>query len=151
MSSLGVFMTTPSDANYQRVIRAGVIASCFTCELRAIIDPYETLPVLEQANDIVIFCNSKAALRVILNGGSRITEEICSRLFRLQDSLFLLLFTSTNLYVDNIEQIDRTVVWAHGTIRCSPFLDTTSSSSQCPPVGGGAWRGGASSDGILNT
>ncbi|GFY06913.1 transposable element Tcb2 transposase [Trichonephila clavipes] len=35
---LGVFMTTPSDTNYQRVVGAGVLSSCFTCELRAIIE-----------------------------------------------------------------------------------------------------------------
>ncbi|GFX29580.1 ribonuclease H [Trichonephila clavipes] len=82
----GVFMTTPSDANYQRVIGAGAIASCFTCEIQAIIevlDLYETLPILEQTRDLVIFCDSRAAFQAILNGGSRITEEICSRLFRL--------------------------------------------------------------------
>ncbi|GFV73165.1 hypothetical protein TNCV_3113131 [Trichonephila clavipes] len=33
-----VFMTTQSDTNYQRVIGAGAITSCFTYELRAIIE-----------------------------------------------------------------------------------------------------------------
>ncbi|GFV51975.1 hypothetical protein TNCV_1323281 [Trichonephila clavipes] len=47
----GVFMITPSDANYQHVVGAGAIASCLTCELRTIIeavDLFETLPILEQ-------------------------------------------------------------------------------------------------------
>ncbi|GFW64695.1 uncharacterized protein TNCV_700981 [Trichonephila clavipes] len=57
-------------------------------ELQAIIeavDLYETLPILEQAKGLVIFCDSTVALQAILNRGSRITEEICSRLFRLQE------------------------------------------------------------------
>ncbi|GFW34484.1 hypothetical protein TNCV_501021 [Trichonephila clavipes] len=54
---LGVFITTPSDANYQ-VIGAGAIASCFPCVLRTIfeaLDIYETLPILELAKGLVIF------------------------------------------------------------------------------------------------
>ncbi|GFX59819.1 hypothetical protein TNCV_1778581 [Trichonephila clavipes] len=35
---LGVFLTTSSGTVYQRVIGAVAIASCFTCELRAIIE-----------------------------------------------------------------------------------------------------------------
>ncbi|GFV87095.1 uncharacterized protein TNCV_5113131 [Trichonephila clavipes] len=73
----GVFMTTPSDENYQRVFSAGSIATCFTYELRAMIealDQYETLPILEQARGLVIFCDSKAALQAILKGGSRIND-----------------------------------------------------------------------------
>ncbi|GFX54110.1 transposable element Tcb1 transposase [Trichonephila clavipes] len=65
----GVFMTTASNESYQRVI--GVIASCFTCELPAIIEAlnlYETLPILEQAKSLVIFCDSKTAFQAILNG-----------------------------------------------------------------------------------
>ncbi|GFX31747.1 uncharacterized protein TNCV_170801 [Trichonephila clavipes] len=41
----------------------------------------KTTKPLEQAKGLVIFCDSKAALQAILN----ITEEICSRLFRLQE------------------------------------------------------------------
>ncbi|GFU95641.1 RNase H domain-containing protein [Trichonephila clavipes] len=85
---LGVFITTPSDATYQRVIDAGTIISCFICELRVIIealDVYETLAILEQAKGLVIFCDSKAALHAILNRGSWITQGICSRRFRLQE------------------------------------------------------------------
>ncbi|GFX06917.1 hypothetical protein TNCV_1202321 [Trichonephila clavipes] len=36
------------------------------------------------------------------------------------------LFLSTNLYLNNIEQIARTVIWTHGS---GPIMDTTSSSS----------------------
>ncbi|GFU29001.1 uncharacterized protein TNCV_471161 [Trichonephila clavipes] len=36
------------------------------------------------------------------------------------------LFSSTNLYVNNIEQIARTVIWAHGNISFGPVIDTTS-------------------------
>ncbi|GFX18576.1 hypothetical protein TNCV_3371491 [Trichonephila clavipes] len=64
------------------------LSSCFTCEPRAKIealDLYETLPILEQAKGLVISCDSNAALQAILNRGSWITEEICSRLFRLQE------------------------------------------------------------------
>ncbi|GFW97879.1 hypothetical protein TNCV_1426421 [Trichonephila clavipes] len=67
----GVFMTTPSDGTYQQVFGAGAIASCFTCEPRAIIealDLYETLPILEQVKGLVIFCDSKAVLWAILYG-----------------------------------------------------------------------------------
>ncbi|GFT31430.1 hypothetical protein TNCV_608511 [Trichonephila clavipes] len=49
-------MTTPSDAHSEQVIDAGVIASCFSCELRAIIetlDLYGTLPILEQDRVVV--------------------------------------------------------------------------------------------------
>ncbi|GFW78586.1 hypothetical protein TNCV_2243861 [Trichonephila clavipes] len=81
-------MATTSDTNYKRVIGAGAIASCFTYKLRAIIeslDLYETLPILEQAKSLGIFGESKETLQAILIGGSWITEEICSRLFRLQE------------------------------------------------------------------
>ncbi|GFV11182.1 ribonuclease H [Trichonephila clavipes] len=52
----GVFMTTPSDANYQRIIGAGAIAFCFTCEREIIeaLNLYETLPILEQTRCLVI-------------------------------------------------------------------------------------------------
>ncbi|GFW33058.1 hypothetical protein TNCV_2109881 [Trichonephila clavipes] len=63
---LEVFITTPSDATNQRVIGAGAIASCYTYELLTIIealDLYETFPILEQAKGLVLFCDSKAALR----------------------------------------------------------------------------------------
>ncbi|GFX94066.1 hypothetical protein TNCV_3414281 [Trichonephila clavipes] len=65
-----LFMITPSDANYQRVIGAGAIASCLTCELRPIIealDLYEILPILEKLNGIVILYDSKADLQAIIN------------------------------------------------------------------------------------
>ncbi|GFX07681.1 uncharacterized protein TNCV_4159501 [Trichonephila clavipes] len=39
------------------------------------------------------------------------------------------LFSSTNLCVDNIEQIAKTVIWARGTVLFGPVMDTTSSSS----------------------
>ncbi|GFV37213.1 hypothetical protein TNCV_1056171 [Trichonephila clavipes] len=39
------------------------------------------------------------------------------------------LFSSTNLYVDNTEQIARAVIWTHGTVPLGPIMDTTSSSS----------------------
>ncbi|GFU94955.1 RNase H domain-containing protein [Trichonephila clavipes] len=47
------FMSTASDAHYQRVVGSGAITSCFTCELLVIIeafDLYDTLPILEQAS-----------------------------------------------------------------------------------------------------
>ncbi|GFX73287.1 hypothetical protein TNCV_4206371 [Trichonephila clavipes] len=81
---LGVFMTTPSDANYQRVIGAGALPLKFRAIIEAF-ELYETFLILEQAKGLVIFCNSKAALQAILNGGSKITEEICSCLFRSQE------------------------------------------------------------------
>ncbi|GFU56538.1 hypothetical protein TNCV_2773181 [Trichonephila clavipes] len=49
------------------------------------LDLYETLPVLEQAKGLVIFCDSKADLQATLNEGSRITEKISFHLFRLQE------------------------------------------------------------------
>ncbi|GFS83747.1 hypothetical protein TNCV_610831 [Trichonephila clavipes] len=67
-----VFMTTPSDATYQRVIGAT------SCELQAIsevLDLYETVPILEQGKGLVILCDSQTALQAALNGGSWITEE----------------------------------------------------------------------------
>ncbi|GFX05967.1 hypothetical protein TNCV_760031 [Trichonephila clavipes] len=65
----------------------GAIAPFFTCELRAImkdLDLYETLPILEHASGVVYFCDSKASLLSIVNGGSRNIEDIWSHLFRLQ-------------------------------------------------------------------
>ncbi|GFW96845.1 ribonuclease H [Trichonephila clavipes] len=84
----GIFMITPKDSTYQRVIVAGANVFCFTCELREIIETlhlYEILPILEQVKSLIIFCDSLIALQAILNGGSCITEEICFRLFRLHE------------------------------------------------------------------
>ncbi|GFV19373.1 RNase H domain-containing protein [Trichonephila clavipes] len=45
----------------------------------------------------------------------------------------LVLFWSKNLYVDNIEHIAKTVIWAHGTVRFGLVMDTTSSSTTKHP------------------
>ncbi|GFX53241.1 ribonuclease H [Trichonephila clavipes] len=105
-------MTTLSDANYQRIIGAGAIAFCSTCDHWRIIealDLYEILPILEQAKGLVIFCDSKAALQAILNGGSWITKQIFSRLFRLQelDKLCFLQWLSTHFDTPGSENADK--------------------------------------------
>ncbi|GFW77812.1 hypothetical protein TNCV_3403881 [Trichonephila clavipes] len=55
----GVFMTTPSDATYRRVISAGITASCFTYELQVIIEALETLPILELVKETNAVANFK--------------------------------------------------------------------------------------------
>ncbi|GFS97416.1 hypothetical protein TNCV_733511 [Trichonephila clavipes] len=81
---------TPSDVTCQQVIGAGAIASCFTCELRVIIeDLYETHPILEQA------------------GGSGITEEICSHLFRLQELVCFIQWLLAHVDVTGNEIVDK--------------------------------------------
>ncbi|GFX29416.1 RNase H domain-containing protein [Trichonephila clavipes] len=101
-----VFMTIPNEANYQRVIGAGAITSCFPCELRAIIealDLYDILHILEKAKCLFIFCDSKVALQAILNGGSWITEGICIRLFMVQELDKVFFLRCLPLHVDNTD------------------------------------------------
>ena len=66
---------------------AGNIASNFTCELRAILEAlniYKALPTTKEAEGLVVFCDSKAALMAITKGHSSITPEIISGLQDLQ-------------------------------------------------------------------
>ncbi|GFX18991.1 RNase H domain-containing protein [Trichonephila clavipes] len=107
-----LFITIPTDVTYQRIIDAGAISFCFTCELRAIIealDLYETFSILEQAEGLVIFCDSKAALQAILNGGSWITAEIFFLLFRLQelDKVYFFQWLPAHVNITGNENADK--------------------------------------------
>ncbi|GFT95822.1 ribonuclease H [Trichonephila clavipes] len=64
---------------------------------------------LEQVKGLVIFCDSKVTLQAILNGGSGITEENCSRLFRLQelDKVCFLQWLPAHVYITGNENADK--------------------------------------------
>ncbi|GFX53303.1 RNase H domain-containing protein [Trichonephila clavipes] len=72
-------------------------------------DLYETFPILEQAKCLVIFCDSKAVLQAILNRGSWITKEICSRLFRLQefDKVYFLQWLPAHVDITDKKNMDK--------------------------------------------
>ncbi|GFX66311.1 hypothetical protein TNCV_342851 [Trichonephila clavipes] len=139
----GVFMTTSSDSTYQRGTDAGVITSCFTCELWAIfetLDLYGTLLILEQAKDIAIFCDLKAALQAILNGDTELTPAHtfdCPTILAALEKIGAF-FSATNLCGDNIEKIAITIIWAHESLktrRVEGLMHTRSVKVQTSHVG----------------
>ena len=74
----GLFLTTPNVTIHQCMFGARNTASNITCELHAImqaLDMYKAHPALEQANGLVIFCDSAAALQAISKGNSFITNK----------------------------------------------------------------------------
>ncbi|GFT40601.1 ribonuclease H [Nephila pilipes] len=65
------------------------IASNFSCELIAIqgaLREYINLNDLDRARELVVYCNSKAALKAILLGRSRLTQNV-HRLFDAIDQM----------------------------------------------------------------
>ncbi|GFT60846.1 RNase H domain-containing protein [Trichonephila clavipes] len=95
--------------------------------LRVIIEAlnlYETLPILEQAKGLIIFCDSKAALHAVLNGGSWIIEEICSRLLRLQELDKACFLQWLPAHVDIVENADKQAKEA-GNLKNDNFVNVT--------------------------
>ncbi|GFX68258.1 transposable element Tcb2 transposase [Trichonephila clavipes] len=86
--------------------------------IRALTEEWYKLPqqlldnvVQKQVKGLVIFSDSKAALQTILNGGSCITEDVCPRLFRLQElgKVYFLQWLLAHVDITGNENADKLV------------------------------------------